>query len=69
MNAELERRQAIVDLLSIPDAPHLRRSHRLTLPGKPDRHRLVPVLAAAFVQQKLLELREGEAARATAVSH
>jgi len=69
MDAEVERRQAIVELLSIPDAPSLRRGHRLTLPGKPDRHQLVPFLAAAFVQQKLLELHERESASAIAISH
>jgi hypothetical protein len=68
VNADIERRQAIVDLLSIPDGPYLRRSHRLTLAGKPERFELVPRLAAIFVQQKLLDLRERDAAR-TAVTH
>ena len=69
LDADIERRQAIVELLSIPDAPSLRRGHRLILPGKPDRHQLVPSLAAAFVQQKLLELHEREAAPAIAISY
>jgi hypothetical protein len=60
MTADIERRQAIVDLLSIPDPAPLRRGHRFVLPGKPDRHQQLPLLAAAFVQQKLLELRERE---------
>jgi hypothetical protein len=66
MTADIERRQAIVDLLSIPDSAHLRRGHRLVLPGKPDRHQQLPLLAAAFVQQKLLELGEREAYRTIA---
>jgi hypothetical protein len=66
MTADIERRMAIVELLSIPDPAPLRRGHRLVLPGKPDRHRQLPWLAAAFVQQKLLELREREAVRTAA---
>ena len=69
MNADLERRQAIVELLSMPDPPRLHRSHRLILSGKPDRHQLVPVLTAAFVQQKLLELHERETAPALDIAH
>ena len=57
MCSELERRQAIIDLLSIPDSPDLHRGHRLTLEGRKDRYHLVPNLAAAFVQSKLLEMR------------
>jgi hypothetical protein len=60
---DIERRQAIVELLSMPDSPDLHRSHRLTVEGRPDRHQLVPQLAAAFVQARLLDLREREALR------
>lgn len=68
MNADLERRQAIVELLSIPDAPTLRRGHRLVLPGRPDRHQLLPFLAAAFVQRKLLEFHERDTVPTSATS-
>jgi hypothetical protein len=63
MEPNSERRQAIVELLSIPDPPDLHRSHRVTVDGSPDRHQLLPSLAAAFVQSRLLELREREALR------
>jgi hypothetical protein len=69
MEPNSERRQAIVELLSLPDPPDLHRSHRLTVDGSPDRHRLWPSLAAAFVQAKLLELREREALRSVAGRH
>ncbi len=48
--ADLERRQALITLLSIPDTPDLRRAHHLTKEGRPDRHLLVPELAANFIQ-------------------
>jgi hypothetical protein len=60
MQLDLERRQAIIDLLSLPDTPDLHRSHRLTFEGKQDRHQMLPHLAAVFVQAKLLDLRERE---------
>ena len=63
MQPNSERWQAIVDLLSLPDPPDLRRSHRLTVEGRPDRHRLLPSLAAVFVQARILESREREALR------
>ena len=56
---DVERRLAIADLLAQPDPPDLgRRAHRVRVEGKPERFNLVPVLAAAFVQQKLLTLHE-----------
>jgi hypothetical protein len=58
MHADIERRQAICELLSRPDDPHLRRGHRRTLEGNPARYKLVPQLTATFIQAKLLELRE-----------
>ena len=59
MELEVERRLAIADLLAQPDPPDLgRRGHRVRVEGKPDRFNLLPVLAAAFVQQKLLSLHE-----------
>jgi hypothetical protein len=59
MQLDVERRLAIADLLAQPDPPELgRRGHRMRVEGKPERFDLVPVLAAAFVQQKLLSLHE-----------
>jgi hypothetical protein len=63
MEADIERRQAIYELLAQPDPPDLHRGFTKRLEGKPDRHRLLPHLAATFVQAKLLELHEREAAR------
>ena len=56
MEPDMERRQAIIELLAIPDAPDLHRGHRLTIEGRSDRYNLVRHLAAAFVKTKLLEL-------------
>ena len=61
MQLDVERRVAIAELLTQPDPPELRRGHRLRLEGKPDRFDLVPLLAAAFVQAKLLALHERRA--------
>ena len=61
MYDDLERRQAVCELLALPDAPDLRRGHRWILEGRPDRFRLVSQLAATFIQAKLLELRERSA--------
>lgn len=58
---DMERRLAIAALLAQPDPPELRRAHRLTLPGKPERFELVPQLSAVFVQAKLLALLERRA--------
>ena len=58
---DMERRIAIATLLAQPDPPELRRAHRLTLPGKPERFALVPRLSAVFVQAKLLALHERRA--------
>jgi len=58
MSTDLERRIALAELLAAPDPPELKRGFSLRLEGKPDRYRLLPVLAATFVQTKLLELRE-----------
>ena len=55
---DIERRQAICELLAIPDAPDLRRGHRRTVEGTESRYELVPQLTATFIQAKLLELRE-----------
>jgi hypothetical protein len=58
MYSDMERRQAIIELLARPDAPDIHRGHRLTLEGRADRHQLVRDLAAAFVQTKLLEMHD-----------
>jgi hypothetical protein len=57
-DADLSRRQALYELLAIPDPPDIHRGHVLRFQGKPERHRLLPQLAAAFVQAKLLEIHE-----------
>lgn len=56
--SEIEKRHALIALLSLPDSPDLRRGHRLTLEGRADRHRILPRLAATFVQQHLVDLDE-----------
>jgi hypothetical protein len=57
----IERCLAIAELLAQPDPPEIRRGHRLKVAGKPNRYELVPVLAATFVQTKLLALHERRA--------
>jgi hypothetical protein len=62
MQLDIERRLAIAELLAQPDPTDLGpRRTRLCLEGKPDRFDLVPLLAAAFVQQCMLELHERRA--------
>jgi hypothetical protein len=62
MQMDIERRLAIAELLAQPDPPELhRRGHRVRLEGKPERFDLVPRLASAFVQAKLLALHERRA--------
>jgi hypothetical protein len=56
--AEIERRQALIELMTLPDEASLRRGHRLVFEGRPDRYRLCPMLAAAYAQTTLLRLRE-----------
>jgi len=58
MDSDLARRQAIYDLLAEPDPPDLHRGFVRRLEGKPDRHAQLPLLAAKFVQARLLEIRE-----------
>ena len=62
MQHDMERRQAVYELLALPDAPELRRGHPRILEGRPDRYQIVPELAATFIQSKLLELRERRSA-------
>src|SRR3954464_1322712 len=58
MDADLVRRQALYELLAEPDPPDLHRGYVRRLDGKPDRHAQLPLLAAKFVQARLLEIRE-----------
>jgi hypothetical protein len=58
MPIDAERRHALVALLSLPDSPDLRRGHRRTVEGRPDRFEMVPHLASTFIQAKLLEFRD-----------
>ena len=59
--SDIDRRQALADLLSQPDSPDLHhRGHRITVDGRSDRYRQLPYLAASFVQAKLTELGERE---------
>lgn len=66
MESDMIRRQAIADLLAIPDAPDLRRGHRITVEGSPDRYRQIQYLASVFIQTKLVALQERETAAARA---
>ena len=58
MDSDLARRQALYELLAEPDPPDLHRGYVRRLEGKPDRHAQLPLLAAKFVQARLLEIRE-----------
>ncbi len=58
MDSDLVRRQALYELLAEPDPPDLHRGFVRRLEGKPDRHAQVPLLAAKFVQARLLEIQE-----------
>lgn len=57
----IEKRQALIDLLSLPDAPDLRRGHHRTVEGRSDRYRMLPHLAASFVQWHMMEMEERRA--------
>lgn len=64
MDSDIARRLAFHQLLAKPDPPELHRGNVARLEGKPDRHELLPSLAAAFVREKLMELRRRLPARA-----
>ena len=57
MDSNITRRLALYELLEKPDPPDLHRGHVSRLAGKPDRYDVLPLLAAAFAREKLLELR------------
>ncbi len=56
--SQLDKRQALIDLMALPDSPDLRRGHHVTIEGRSDRHRIVPHLAAMFIQQHMIEMEE-----------
>jgi hypothetical protein len=57
MDTDIMRRLALEQLLAMPDPPDMHRGNVARLEGKPERHEILPLLAAAFVRQKLIELR------------
>ena len=57
MDADITRRVALCELLEMPDPPDLHRGFVSRLEGKADRHEQLPLLAAAFAREKVLELR------------
>jgi len=58
LESDIEKRQALIALLSLPDSPDLRRGHHRTLEGRADRHQILPHLAATFIQHHMVELEE-----------
>ena len=57
MRLELERRQALMELMETTDEFDNLRRHRMTFEGHPDRFAtLIPHVTSAFVQGRLLEL-------------
>ncbi len=58
LEQELKRREALVQLLALPDSPDIRRGHHLTVEGRPNRHDLIPELAAVFIQRHMVEQLE-----------
>jgi hypothetical protein len=58
LEVDAERRQALIELLAIPDDPTLRRGHHLTIEGRSDRFALARSLAATFVQWHQIQREE-----------
>jgi hypothetical protein len=57
MKLELERRQALMELMETTDEFDKLRRHRVIFPGDPDRFTtLIPHVMSAFVQGRLLEI-------------
>ena len=57
MKLELERRQALIDLMEMTDEFDNLRRNRVIFPGDPDRFTiLIPHVMSAFVQGRLLEI-------------
>ncbi len=61
VEVDAERRQALIELLAIPDDPTLRRGHHRTLEGRSDRYALAQSLAASFVQWHRMQREERSA--------
>lgn len=57
MDPDITRRLALYELLDKPDPPELHRGYVPRLAGKPDRFDVLPLLAAAFAREKVMELR------------
>ncbi len=57
MDFNIARRVALYQLLALPDPPELHRGNTRLVDGKPDRHNMLPLLAAAFARGKMLEFR------------
>ncbi len=57
MDSDIARRLAFHELLAKPDPPELHRGNVVRLEGKPDRLELLPSLAAAFIREKVTEMR------------
>lgn len=57
MDPNITRRVALYELLEQPDPPELHRGNVSRLEGKPDRFDVLPLLAAAFAREKVMELR------------
>ena len=58
MDADITRRVALYQLLDMPDPPGMHRGNVVRLEGKPDRHDILPILAAAYARSRLLEVRQ-----------
>jgi hypothetical protein len=63
MDSDITRRLALFELLDRPDPPELHRGFVVRLHGKADRHNQLPLLAAAFAREKVLEMRRRVARR------
>ena len=57
-NPDVQRREALCELLTLRDSFDELRRHRTVLDGSPDRHQQIPRLVAAYIQTKLTELRD-----------
>ena len=64
--SDIQRREAVCELLSMPDPFDALRRHRLVLEGRPDRYDQIPQITAVYVQTKLSGLRDRAALRADA---
>jgi len=53
---DAERRQALCELLLLPDPPELQhRGHRTTVEGRSNRYQQLSYLTSTFIQAKLME--------------